>query len=114
MQRRVKVLPPWLNVMMDDIEEEKVDNDMQGKKGIETNEEEHNEDVPWENDLSNDKIPSEQEEEKKNVGVLEGEGSKAKEDETSTSSGLENSSSSIDLGDTPLYKIPPVMRPRIF
>ncbi|KAI5054017.1 hypothetical protein GOP47_0031091, partial [Adiantum capillus-veneris] len=125
--RRVKVSPPWLNVMMDDIEEEKENNDMQGEKGNETGEEEHNEDVFWEDDFGDDEIPNEQaednlqgekkegtpgednlqEEKKEDGGVLEGEGSKAKEGEAATSSGSTSSSSQYGLGDTPLYEMPP-------
>ncbi|MCO5566864.1 hypothetical protein L7F22_020547, partial [Adiantum nelumboides] len=81
---------------MDDIDKDKVDIDMQEKKGIETNEEEGNEEVPLEDDLGEDEIPDEQEEkqgkdnlkeEKEEIGeVLEGGGPKAKEDDTTTSS----------------------------
>ncbi|KAI5083787.1 hypothetical protein GOP47_0003530 [Adiantum capillus-veneris] len=71
-KRQVKVLPPWLNVMMDDIEEEKENNDMQGEKGNGTGEEEHNEDVFWEDDFGDDEIPNEQAEDNLQGEKMEG------------------------------------------
>ncbi|MCO5590681.1 hypothetical protein L7F22_044655 [Adiantum nelumboides] len=53
---RVDVLPPWLNMMMNDIEKDKSDIDMQDNKGFKTNEKQDNEKVSLEKDIGNDEV----------------------------------------------------------
>ncbi len=109
MQRCIKVLPSWLNVLMDDIDE---DSDMHTHKGKEV-EEEYNgmvEELGDVESIKEEKSSSEEEEEHNQAegeeegGLWEREGSKVNTDGSETSESR-NSSSFVGVEDTQ-YEVP--------
>ena len=109
MQRYIKVLPSWLNVLMDDIDE---DSDMHTHKGKEV-EEEYNgmvEELGDVESIKEEKSSSEEEEEHNQAegeeegGLWEREGSKVNTDGSETSESR-NSSSFVGVEDTQ-YEVP--------
>lgn len=91
------MLPAWLNVMMDDIEEEK----MYTKKGKEPEANESNEEVPsW----SGEPCDMERSKEEASFDEQENEGSNKEEEKSNRKSN--KSSSSFCFGDTPNFELP--------